>query len=145
MLVSKVSSAKDDDELTVKFREALGVRERFAEPAWPLPNMKEVEAKNFWGWRSSYSFCAEAWIGQRKIVYDNKEDWATVTVYFVNHSNLIAGGFAVAYFHRYREEKVVYYEWKACDHEFEHTQLGNCYHGYTCKKCKGHYTVDSSG
>jgi hypothetical protein len=32
---------------------------------------------------------------------------------------------------------------QGCQHDYEHTLLGNCYHGHTCKKCGHYYTVDS--
>ena len=30
-----------------------------------------------------------------------------------------------------------------CTHDYDYTKLGNCLHGYSCKHCDFHYTIDS--
>lgn len=123
------------------FRKALGLETDHVQPTWPLPNLKPSTEKEFWGWRSSYSWKGEAWIGSVPI----NGEYATVILYFVGHSSFIGGGFAVAYFHRYREERVEYFEWCACEHQFSEKNIGNCLNRYTCAKCGEAYDVDSSG
>lgn len=120
---------------------ALGLTDRHQDPAWPLPNMKTSDEKSFWGWRSSYSFNAEAWCGSKKV----GDDWATILVYYLGHSDFIGGGFAVAVFRNYQKERVEYFTWKACDHSFSEKNVGNCLHRYTCSKCGESYEIDSSG
>lgn len=45
------------------FFEALGIEDgenSLDNPSWPLPNLASSTEQEFWGWRSSYSFTAEA-------------------------------------------------------------------------------------
>jgi hypothetical protein len=142
MLVNRIKSS--EDEVTEKFLAALGCTDQWAKP-WPLPNMAQVTEKEYWGWRSSYSFKAEAWVGQIQLEADGKKEWGTLILYFLDQGSYMNGGFAVVYCHQYREEKVLYFEWKACAHEFVSRNIGNCLNEYTCRHCKLSYEVDSSG
>jgi hypothetical protein len=139
LLINAITSA--DEATKAPVLKALGCKGEWSTPAWPLPNLKEASERDFWGWRSSYSFKVEIWTGQLKI--DGR--WANLMIYWVGHSQFIGGGFAVAYFHQYQKEEVRYYEWRACEHEFTEKNIGNCLHRYTCKKCGEAYDVDSSG
>lgn len=120
---------------------ALGLTDQHSDPAWPLPNMKVSDEKSFWGWRSSYSFKAEAWCGSKRI----GDEWATIIVFYMGHSDFIGGGFAVAIFRSHQKERVDYFTWKACDHDFHGKVIGNCLRLYTCSKCGSSYEIDSSG
>lgn len=120
---------------------ALGLKEEYQGLPWPLPNMKPATETGFWGWRSSYSFRGEIWCGQKKI--DGR--WATIILFWMNHSQFIAGGFAVAVFREYGKEETRYFEWRACDHKFNEKNAGHCLHRYTCERCGASYDVDSSG
>src|SRR3546814_2220350 len=99
---------------------ALGLEDHHSDPAWPLPNMQPSDETKFWGWRSSYSFNAEAWCGQKRV----GDEWATIIVYYLGHSQFIDGGFAVAVFRSYGKERVEYFTWKACDNAFKSKNIG---------------------
>jgi hypothetical protein len=108
---------------------------------WPLPNMKSSTEKDFWGWRSTWGFAGEAWGGQIKI----DGQWATILLYFCGEGGHNGkGGFAVAVYREYKRERVEYFTWSHCDHVYEGSRLGNCWHKYTCSKCGHSYEVDSS-
>jgi hypothetical protein len=92
---------------------ALGLTDLHQDPAWPLPNMKPSDEKSFWGWRSSYSFNAEAWCGSKKV----GDEWATILVYYLGHSDFIGGGFAVAVFRTEAEKKTYYIVWNEARNE----------------------------
>lgn len=130
-----------NEKTRADFFEAMGVENENGSPSWPLPNLKLSSEKSFWGWRATYEWRGEAWLGQTKV----GGEYATVIVYYVGHSNFIDGGFAVAVFRRYQQERVEYFEWRACEHEFQGKTIGNCLHLYTCSKCGKAYEVDSSG
>lgn len=139
-----------------------------AQYAWDnMPNRVEVDERAFWGWRSSYSFKAEAWLGQIKTAdvdpstadksYQHPE-WGTLLLYLVDHSSMEGGGFAVVYNYNAREwnaeqdkegmKSVRYFKWIACNHDehgWERKNTGNCLNRYTCKSCGASYEVDSSG
>lgn len=130
------------EKLEQQMLAALACEKHARHPAWPLPNMKEVKATDFWGHRSSWHFPAELWVGQMQI----DGAWATLMLYWVDNAHLINGGYAVAVFsRRQQDDDVRYYEWRACAHEFTHRSKGNCWHEYTCNKCGKSYDVDSSG
>lgn len=129
------------DKKKAEVLNALGLEKDYQDPSWPLPNLKKSDEKTFWGWRSSYSFDGEAWCGSKKI----GDEWATIIIFYLGHSQYIDGGFAVAIFRSYQKERVEYYEWKACDHKFNERRTGNCLHLYTCENCGKSYEVDSSG
>jgi hypothetical protein len=141
MLVNKLSSASNDDKTKAEMFAALGIEQSYQTPAWPLPNMKPSSEKEFWGWRASYSFTMEIWVGQIQI----NGEWATLLLYWVGHSWFIGGGFAVAVFRQYREERVEYFEWRSCDHDFKSKSIGNCLTRDTCTKCGKFFDTDSSG
>lgn len=129
------------DDVKAECLKALGCADEWAKPAWPLPNMKPSDENHFWGWRATYSFNAEINMMQTKI----GDEYATILIYYIGHSSFIDGGFAVAVFRGYREERVEYYEWRACVHDFSEKNIGNCLNRYTCRKCGKSYDVDSSG
>jgi hypothetical protein len=123
-----------------KFLKALGMTSNLGNPQWPLPNMKEASERNFWGFRSTYSFRGEAWCGTKRI--DGR--WANILIYFADTGYWINGGFAVAYFYEYQKEEVKYYRWSACEHDFREVTIGRCLHKSTCTKCGASFETDSS-
>jgi hypothetical protein len=141
MLISKLSSASADDKTKAAMLAALGIEKDYQQPSWPLPNMKPSGEKDFWDWRSTYTFSMEIWVGQIKI----GDEYANLMLYWLGHSQFIDGGFAVAVFRRYQKERVEYFEWRACDHKFKSRNTGNCLTEYTCEKCHKSYDIDSSG
>lgn len=143
MLVNIPRSAKQDEPLLDEIITAAG-GSKYDLP-WPLPNMKPATENDFWGWRSSYTFAAELWLGQKKIEIDGENIYATIMVYWVGHSRFMGGGFAVAQTNEYPKSRVLYFDWRACDHEFASRTIGNCLNRYTCSKCGKAYDVDSSG
>lgn len=112
---------------------------------WPLPNMKPVAEPEFWGWRASQGFKAEVWADQRKVEIDGITRWANILLFWVDCGHLAKGGFAVAVDRTYGEERVRYFEWRACAHDFKETRIGNCLYRYTCQQCGQSYDIDSSG
>ena len=122
-----------------EFLDAVGAKNTLEDP-FPLPNMRSVKETDFWAVRSTWSFTAEAYLGSHKI----DGDWATVTVFFLNSEDHYGGGYAVAYFHRYQKERVLYYRWSRCDHRFGSKNIGRCLTLYTCSKCGHSYEIDSS-
>src|SRR5271166_4100465 len=112
---------------------------------WPLPNMVEIPEKEFWHWQSIWGSDIQAWCGHKQVDYTGDKAWATITLYYAGHDELIDGGFAVAYCYESRVEKTIYYKWRKCNHKFKRTLLGNCWHKYTCELCSKSYEVDSSG
>ncbi len=134
-----------------------------AQYAWDnMPNRVEVDERAFWGWRSSYSFNGEAWLGQvktaEKAVDSPNPEWGTLILYLVDHSSMAGGGFAVVYNYNARnwnaeqdkegQKSVRYFKWIACDHDehgWSQKNIGNCLNRYTCKGCGHSYDVDSSG
>lgn len=123
------------------FLKAVGHKEIYERFVWPMPNAKAVKETDFWSWRASQGFRAEAWCDQIKV----GDEWANLLVYWLDHGHLIDGGFAVLVFRQYQKERVEYFEWRACAHEFVEKNIGHCLHQYTCKHCKKSYDVDSSG
>lgn len=141
MLVNKVTGASPEDKQIREMFESLGIKDKYQQPAWPLPNMKSSTEEEYWGWRASYTFSIEIWVGSVQI----DGQWANLLLYWLGHSHFIGGGFAVAVFRQYREERVQYYEWRACDHKFEEKSIGHCLTKSTCKKCGRSFETDSSG
>lgn len=124
------------------FLKAIGVDHDHARVPWPLPNMKDATEKDFWGYRTSYSFDLEAWCDH--VTVDGEP--ATLLAYFISHGYRVDGGFAVAVIYRGTvAHHARYFSWGACDHKFSHRSTGNCQHRYTCEHCKKTYDVDSSG
>lgn len=112
---------------------------------WPLPNMAPLPESRFWGYRASMTFKAEVWVGQKKIDIDGQPEWANILVYWLDQGSYQGGGFAVAVTHKYGAEKVRYFGWRACEHDFAQKNIGNCLNRYTCTKCGASHDVDSSG
>jgi hypothetical protein len=149
------------EKIEARLKELLGVDRSSRAPAWPLPNMKEVNERDFWGWRSSYSFEAEVWFGQIKTAEVDPTsqfghpEWGVLLVYLVDHSSMAGGGFAVVYNYNARDcnapedkpgaKSVRYFKWVNCVHEFAQRNIGNCLNRYTCNKCGASHDIDSSG
>jgi hypothetical protein len=171
MLVNKMQGGDKEREIERRFLELYGLDpyrgHLNAQFAWDnMPNRKEVDERAFWGWRSSYTFKGEAWLGQIKTAevapdtagksYQHPE-WGTLLLYLVDHSTMAGGGFAVVYCYGARDwnkeedkpdmKSVRYFEWTKCDHEkhgWASKNTGNCLNRYTCKGCGYSYEVDSS-
>lgn len=156
MLMRTIGAYQDEyrKKIETAFYEALGSDGKsWFEPIFEtMPNVKFVTESEFWGWRASSGFRAEAWCQNRiakspRATPDGKEmdGWATMLLFFVDRAHYIDGGFGVLYFHSYGNEEVRYFGWRKCDHDFTHKSTGNCQHEYTCTKCGKSYDVDSSG
>lgn len=139
MLIYASTMTSEQSEIGSKIIAALGGG-KWGIP-WPLPNMEDSTPTEFWGWRSTYSFNAEVYGGQHKI--DN--EWANITLFWLDFSYFINGGFAVAAFRTYKKEHQKYYKWTACKHEFKEKTVANCLHEHTCIHCKRSFQIDSSG
>lgn len=106
------------------------------------PNLRDCTEADYWGYRSSYSFNGEAYVGYTKLPDGSA---ATRLVFFISNGRDQQGGFVVDRIYSGQlNGKVIYRRWGLCIHTFEEKRLGNCYHGYTCTKCDARYTVDSS-
>lgn len=105
-----------------------------------LPNMQRSSEGEYWRQHGLYGFEAEAYISHKRI----GDEWASCYLYMVGVGHLKDGGFAVAFFFNRKENKVEYYSWAKCVHEFTHKCIGNCLHQYTCSKCGHSYQEDSS-
>ena len=115
---------------------------KWGNPTWPLPNLRPIEAKEFWGWQASYTMKAEAWLGSYKVDGEH----ANVIAYWANLAGLENAGFAVAIIYRGTvADEAKYFWWGVCDHKWSHKTIGNCLHKYTCTKCGASHEVDSGG
>lgn len=130
----------DDLHIQKEITEALGISSEGYGFKWPLPNLKPSSERDYWFWRSMYSFRAEVSALEHQI----KGDWATVLLYYVGHSKHIDGGFAVCVFYGSDKERVEYYTWSRCDHVFKVRNVGRCLNRYTCEHCGKSYEIDSS-
>ena len=122
-------------------RDALGLTSEWHEPRWPLPNLKATDESTFWGWQTSYSPLARAHLLNQKV------DGKFVDIFLFRMPDVgdfIDGGFAVVVGRHGEPDRVKYFEWRACDHDFAITESRNCYRKYTCKICGKSYDVDSS-
>lgn len=123
---------------------AMGCATHSNKAPWPLPNMKESSESEFWGWKCSQSFTAEA----HSLSMKDENGWFDLFIFYYGHGRFIDGGFAVAvYRNDYPKPKTVkYFTWMKCDHDFVSSRSGfNCVTNYTCKHCGKGYSVDSSG
>lgn len=130
---------------------------------WPLPNMKQVAEKDFWHYIGIWGCPKSTYIqNQSEPQQPSNEDWQKMTfkermtwgeirssfglnVFVIDANQLKGGGFVVKHFFSGPKSGIVeYYEWRECEHEFEHTSGGNCYHIHICKKCGARYDIDSS-
>jgi hypothetical protein len=149
MLINVIRGAHDshNQDIMDSFLKAMGAKGA-SDRVWPLPNLKKITEAEFWHWRTSYTPCAEANLLQIQLAKVDPESkfghpqWGTPIVYFLNHSELIGGGFVVV--HEYNYSRVTYYTWSACDHTFQGKTIGNCLNRYTCTKCNNSYEIDSS-
>lgn len=108
---------------------------------WPLPNLKTYGVREFWHWMSIWTMPASMYVQSQK---DEGGRFKPV-VFIIDHGELIGGGFVVkCYYSGPKDGQQEYMWWRECEHEFSHKSGGNCYHIYTCKKCKLGYSVDSS-
>ena len=118
-----------------KLKSALGLKGGFDVPRWPLPNLKPSSEGDFWSWQCSYGYIAKAHVMGQKV--DGKH--ADIFIYRMPDTyTFIDGGFAIIVTQgpSYRRDQVAYFEWRACQHEFEITNSRMCYREYTCKHCK---------
>ncbi|BCH33173.1 hypothetical protein MesoLjLc_51030 [Mesorhizobium sp. L-8-10] len=140
MLIRTIGSG--DSSTKEAFLSALGMRNEFGRAPWPLPNMKPSSEREFWGWRASQSFKAEAWADSLRV--DGEP--ATLLIFYLDNSLFKAGGFAVTVIYRGTvADEARYFSWRACDHDYKITSSRNCWREYTCTKCGASYDVDSSG
>lgn len=113
------------------------------DPSWPPPNLTPCKEVDYWHFRSIwFDFKAEAWLGHQKMPDDA---WGTAMLFYVGHGQHIDGGFAVVkVYSPSASQRIEYYTWGACQHEFKDKTIGNCLNRYTCTKCGKAYDVDSS-
>ena len=122
-----------------KLLDALGIPSGSYDCAFPLPNMKPSTESEFWGWQRSYGPRARLYLGSKQIAYK----WATVLAYWMGE---VHPSFAVAVFNDYpKPDRVLYWTWTACVHDFKVVDSGNCWRDYACTKCPAKYHEDSSG
>ena len=121
---------------------ALGLTDTLHNPRWPLPNLKPTTSDEFWSWQCSYGYVARGHdVRSQKI----NGKWADVFVYRMpDVGHFIDGGFAVVVSREYPNVDVKFYEWRACEHDFEITNSRMCYREYTCKKCNKSYDEHSA-
>jgi hypothetical protein len=128
-----------------KDEDAAALRALFAgKETWPPPNLKPCTERDYWHYRSIwFSFKAEAWMGHVPALADGSH--ATAMLFYVGHGEHIDGGFAVLnVYSPASAQRVEYFTWGACDHEFTQKTIGNCLTRYMCTKCKKFHDVDSS-
>jgi hypothetical protein len=156
----------DREKIKSRFLSLMGTGSDLVNGAaiWPLPNLKPIAEGEFWGWRSIYSFKAEAHLLQFRAADRDSSPrntfghpkWSHAFVFLLDHGHYDGGGFAVLYTYNRRDWNtgrsydadhpcVEYFSWRVCEHEFDHKSTGNCQHHYTCKKCGSAHDVDSSG
>lgn len=110
---------------------------------WPLPNMRECTAHDFWHLQTCWGLKANAYCGSHKI----GDSWAVVLVFLADVAELMNGGFVVAKFYsgpRGQAQDIGYWKWGACAHEFDSRTTANCETTHTCKKCGAAFAIDSS-
>lgn len=106
-----------------------------------VPNLVEITAGDYWFYQMSYSPMCTVHLD-----YAQRENgqWSTrVAAVYGDGHHIARGGFIVEQYND-KDHTVKYWSWASCLHEYKHTLLGNCYHGYNCVKCGASYTVDSS-
>lgn len=144
MLINMIGNWSQDsaEKLTQQFLDDIGAP-KGKDRAWfdplftDMPNVKMIAAADFWWYRQSYSFKLEAHCmnKSRKIAIDGVEDWRDMFLYYADIGHKSNGGFGVLWC--YNRKEVHYFEWSACQHEWNETSPRMCYHVVTCKKC-GH-------
>lgn len=113
------------------------------DPYWPPPNLQPCTERDYWHFRSIwFDFKAEAWLGHQKMPDDSH---GTAMLFYVGHGDHIDGGFAVVkVYSPAKAERIDYFKWGVCAHEFKSTTVANCLTRYTCTKCGKAHEVDSS-
>lgn len=109
---------------------ALGLKDDRQRPQWPLPNLKPTTAEEFWSWQCSYSYTAKAHVVRGDLKVDGR--WADLFIFKMpDIYTFIDGGFAVLVFKEYsKPTEVKFYEWRACEHDFEIAESRMCYRKY---------------
>ena len=124
-----------------KLLQALGLKSDLYGPRWPLPNLKPTTSEAFWSWQCSYSYTAKAHVIRE---YKIDDQWADVFIFKMpDVGSMIDGGFAVVVHRNYPDVTLKFFEWRACEHEFEVIDSRMCYRKYTCKGCGKSYDVHS--
>lgn len=150
MLTNKVSSTADVETLERRIVELLGMKDRWGQPAWPLPNMEEINEVEYWAHRFSYAFQAEAWFSQMKIADRDPSPknifghphWANLLVYLDDRGKDASGGYAVLYTYNHsnyntaygenrrligqaswneEHQPIRYFKWTQCKHDYHET------------------------
>ena len=110
-----------------------------------LPHLRETTARDFWGHLSTWGMpAAQARLDPHKIPTNGNHNWASAILFFVDHSELIGGGFAVLSIYSGPGAGMQrFFRWRVCDHTFERKEIGRCLNRYTCTQCGESYEVDS--
>lgn len=138
MLIHVTEYPKAGNEVTADFEKHVGNRE-----GWPLPNLKRIKDHEFWDALCSGGFKVHAWVSPKEITR-GKHDWAYIQVFYTDFMRTACGGVAALYFYGYQRERIEYYSWSPCDHQWSERTVGNCLHEATCKNCGVKYGYDSS-
>ena len=111
-----------------------------------LPHLHETTARGFWDHLSTWGMpAAQAKLDPTKLASPGREpNWASALLFFVDHSELIGGGFAVLSIYSGPGAGTQrFFRWRVCDHTFERKEIGRCLNRYTCTQCGESYEVDS--
>lgn len=136
------------EALDVAFKEATGAPNPYAfwEPkAANLPNLKPITERDFWGLFTQKTPKAIMWFGQERFVRTDTGNLSpcTVKLLWYDSQHMASAGHLAAYFHDYGNERVQYYSFSGCDHDWKEHSPRMCYHVVTCPKCKATYDYHS--
>lgn len=108
----------------------------------PLPNMKPITERDFMqSW--FFVYCPE-FSGYRQIVPSHLKELGIDQLYnfevrwYMFHDKR---GVAIGR----NRERLLFFKFAVCEHDYSSKTIGNCLTEYVCKKCDHKETVDSSG
>ncbi|MGG3810923.1 hypothetical protein ABEV34_04640 [Methylorubrum rhodesianum] len=142
MLVHSLVGDKNRERCQGDLLAALGKKDTFGYPSWPLPNAKDLSANEFWRGVNSYIPTLWVWCGTAQIEGESYD----FNIFYDGRGTLAGGGYAVLSPRGWKSEKpAIYVRWTACDHKWRSKTVGNCLTRYTCERCGSAHEVDSSG
>jgi hypothetical protein len=138
------------EELEREFKVAMGCENPYSANMWQirpslLPNLEPITESDFWGLFTQKTPKAIAWMGQDKFVRTDtgKLTPATAKAIWYDRGHMAGAGHLGVYFHDYKKERVQYYSFSACAHDWHEHSPRMCYHVVTCAKCKATYDYHS--